>query len=84
MLLTLFLTGIRILTAQTQGKDMKMLGEEGNTYRTSWTFSSTLNYLKQYNKIHNLNVLLGQEAQKATDESAYMSNSNLPGEILYF
>jgi len=68
---------------QPQGKDMKMLGEEGNTYRTLWTFTNTLNYLKQYNDVHNLNVLLGQEAQKATDESAYMSNSNFPSEIVF-
>lgn len=68
---------------QPQGKDMKMLGEEGNTYRTLWTWTNTVNYLKTFNNTHNLNVLLGHEAQKATHEEAYMSNSNFPSEIVF-
>jgi len=67
---------------QPQGADMNMLGEEGNNYRTLWTWTNTLNYIKSFDK-HNLNVLLGQEAQKARDENAYLAASNFPVDLVF-
>jgi TonB-linked SusC/RagA family outer membrane protein len=67
---------------QPQGADMKMMGEEGNNYRTMWTWTNTLNYLKTFGN-SNVNVLLGQEAQKSHDADAYMSTSNFPVDIVF-
>lgn len=68
---------------QPQGRDEKIVAEEGNSYTTLWTWSNTLNYIKQFGELHNINVLLGQEAQKATYESAYMSNKNFPTDLVF-
>jgi TonB-linked SusC/RagA family outer membrane protein len=67
---------------QPQGADMNMLGEEGNNYRTLWTWTNTLNYVKSIGK-HNFNVLVGQEAQKARDEDAYLAGSNFPVDLVF-
>ena len=60
------------------GANVKILGEEGNTYTTLTTWTNTINYLKTFDSVHHLNVLLGQEAQKATENNAYMSSQNYP------
>ena len=67
---------------QPQGADMNMLGEEGNNYRSLWTWTNTLNYLKSMGD-HNINVLLGQEAQKSRDEDSYLAGSNFPVDIVF-
>jgi TonB-linked SusC/RagA family outer membrane protein len=67
---------------QPQGADMNMLGEEGNDYRALWTWTNTLNYIKSIGN-HNLNILVGQEAQKARDESAYLAGSNFPVDLVF-
>ncbi len=67
---------------QPQGADMNMLGEEGNNYRTLWTWTNTLNYVKSIGN-HNFNVMLGQEAQKARDEEAYLAGTNFPVDIVF-
>jgi TonB-linked SusC/RagA family outer membrane protein len=67
---------------QPQGNDMGMLGEEGNRYRTLWTWTNTLNYTKSFGS-HNLNLLIGEETQFANDDDAYMSTSNYPTDAVY-
>ena len=67
---------------QPQGAEMNMLGEEGNNYRTLWTWTNTVNYVKIFGK-HNLNLLVGQEAQKSRDEDAYLAGSNFPVDIVF-
>jgi TonB-linked SusC/RagA family outer membrane protein len=67
---------------QPQGADMNMLGEEGNNYRTLWTWTNTVNYIKSFDK-HNLNILVGQEVQKSRDEDAYLAGTNFPVDIVF-
>jgi TonB-linked SusC/RagA family outer membrane protein len=62
---------------QPQGSEMKMLGEEGNDYVALWTWTNTLNWIKSLG-LNHINLMLGQEAQKATEESAYLAGSNYP------
>jgi TonB-linked SusC/RagA family outer membrane protein len=62
---------------QPQGNDMNMLGEEGNTNTTLWTWTNTLNWMKTY-KSHHLNILLGQELQQANEDISRLSGSNYP------
>jgi len=63
---------------QPQGKDMRGMGENANTTRTLMSITNTLNYLKIFNKVHNLNVMLGQEAQYTYYKRAYLAGSNYP------
>ena len=66
---------------QPQGSDMNMMGEEGNIYTTMWTWTNTLNYIHAFGN-HHLNVMIGQEAQKATEENAYLAGSNYPSDVV--
>lgn len=63
---------------QPQGKDMRGMGEQGTTTRTLLTITNTLNYIKTFDEVHNLNLMIGQEAQKTKDNSSYLSASNYP------
>lgn len=67
---------------QPQGADMNMLGEQGNNYRSLWTWTNTVNYIKSAGD-HNINVLVGQEAQKSRDEDAYLAGTNFPVDIVF-
>jgi TonB-linked SusC/RagA family outer membrane protein len=62
---------------QPQGNDMGMLGEEGNTYETLWTWTNTLNWIKSLG-VNHVNLLLGQEMQYANEDEAYLAASNYP------
>ena len=68
---------------QPQGADMKMLGEQGNLYNTLWTWSNTLNYIKTFEGGHDVNVLLGQEVQKNTQDDAYLAGTNFPSDRVF-
>ncbi len=65
---------------QPQGKDMRGMGEDSNNYNIHLSITNTLNYIKTFNKLHNLNVMLGQEAQKTILKQAYLAGSNYPVE----
>ena len=65
---------------QPQGKDMRGMGEDSNNYNIHLSITNTLNYIKTFNKVHNLNVMLGQEAQKTILKQAYLAGSNYPVE----
>ena len=65
---------------QPQGKDMRGMGEDSNNYNIHLSITNTLNYIKTFNKVHNLNVMLGQEAQKTILKAAYLAGSNYPVE----
>ena len=67
---------------QPQGADMGMLGEKGYNTRSLWTITNTLNWVKSFEQ-HNLNVLLGQEAQRAHDDEDYLAGSNFPSMYLF-
>lgn len=65
---------------QPQGKDYRGMGENSNTTRTLMSITNTLNYIKTFNNLHNLNVMLGQEAQYTYYKRAYLAGSNYPVE----
>ncbi|MDR1203179.1 MAG: TonB-dependent receptor [Tannerellaceae bacterium] len=67
---------------QPQGNDMNMLGEEGNSYQTLWTWTNTLNWIHTFGS-HNINVLIGQEMQKAHLDEAYLAGSNYPTDLVH-
>lgn len=56
------------------------MGEDSNNYNIHLSITNTLNYIKTFNKVHNLNVMLGQEAQKTILKQAYLAGSNYPVE----
>ena len=62
---------------QPQGNDMNMFGEEGNSYLSLWTWTNTLNWMYSFNS-QNINILFGQEMQKAHLDESYLSGSNYP------
>ena len=63
---------------QPQGLDMRGMGEDANNYNIHLSITNTLNYIKTFNQVHNLNVMLGQEAQKTVLKRAYLAGSNYP------
>lgn len=63
---------------QPQGQDMNGMGENANNSNIHMQVTNTLNWLKTFNNVHNLNVLLGQEAQKTWTKRAYLAASNYP------
>jgi TonB-linked SusC/RagA family outer membrane protein len=65
---------------QPQGEEMRGMGEDSNNYNIHLSITNTLNYIKTFNNVHNLNVMLGQEAQKTIQKVAYLSGSNYPVE----
>ena len=65
---------------QPQGNEMRGMGENSNTTRTLMSITNTLNYIKTFNKLHNVNIMLGQEAQYTYYKRAYLASSNYPVE----
>lgn len=63
---------------QPQGADMRGMGEQGTTTLTILSITNTLNYVKTFNEKHNMNLLIGQEAQKTKDNGSYLAASNYP------
>lgn len=62
----------------SQGKDQNGMGENGTTTRMMFTITNTLNYLKTFNDVHNVNLMLGQEGQRRNFKYAYLSGNNYP------
>lgn len=67
---------------QPQGEEMNGMGENANTTRLLLNITNTLNYVKTFDDVHNLNILLGQEGQKKLYKNAYLAGSNYPVEDL--
>ena len=65
---------------QPQGQEMRGMGENSKNYNIHLSITNTLNYIKTFNRVHNLNVMLGQEAQKTILKQAYLAGSNYPVE----
>jgi TonB-linked SusC/RagA family outer membrane protein len=65
-----------------QGADMNGFGENANTTRMLLTVTNTLNYIKTFDRVHHLNLLLGQEGQRKNYKRAYLAGSNYPVEDL--
>ena len=65
---------------QPQGNDMNGMGENSNNSNIHMQITNTLNWIKTFNMVHNVNVMLGQEAQKRWLKQAYLAGSNYPVE----
>lgn len=65
---------------QPQGLEMNGMGENSNNSNIHMQITNTLNWIKTFNQVHNLNVMLGQEAQKRWLKQAYLASSNYPVE----
>lgn len=65
-----------------QGEEMNGMGENSNTTKILLTITNTLNYLKTFNDVHHLNLMLGQEGQSKNYKMAYLSGSDYPVEDL--
>jgi len=63
---------------QPQGNDMNGMGENSNSYNVHLQTTNTLNWIRTFNGVHNVNVMLGQEAQKTWLKEAYLAGSNYP------
>lgn len=63
---------------QPQGKDMNGMGENSNNTNVHLQITNTVNWIKTFNNAHNLNLMLGQEAQKTYLKQAYLAASNYP------
>ena len=63
---------------QPQGRSMNGMGENNTTIHTLMSITNTLNYLKTFNMKHNVNIMLGQEAQYTYQKNAYLAGSNYP------
>ena len=61
-----------------QGKDMNGMGENSNNTNVHLQITNTVNWIKTFNNAHNLNLMLGQEAQKTWLKQAYLAASNYP------
>lgn len=61
-----------------QGVSINGYGANFHNTRTLLTITNTLNYIKEFNEKHHLNVLVGQEGQKTSISRADMENSNFP------
>lgn len=59
-----------------QGAEQNGFGENATTTRLLLTITNTLNYLKTFNDVHHLNLMIGQEGQKKNYKQAYLAGSN--------
>lgn len=62
------------------GETYKGFAEESQLRKTTWIATNTLNYKKSLMEAHNLDVLMGQEAQKTLEVSSVISNSEFPND----
>lgn len=57
-----------------------MQGERNQERATTLSITNTVNFNRSFNEVHNLNVLVGQEAQKITFKNIYTVASNYPSD----
>lgn len=57
-----------------------MQGEKNQERATTLSITNTANFNRSFNEVHNLNVLLGQEAQKISFKNIYTVASNYPSD----
>ncbi|MDH6356936.1 TonB-dependent receptor [Parabacteroides sp. PF5-9] len=65
-----------------QYSDSGLLGQRNNERATTYQITNTLNFNRTFNTIHNVNVLLGQEAQKVAYKRLYASASGYPSDAV--
>lgn len=65
-----------------QGAEMNGMGENSNISRIMLSITNTLNYVKSFDGIHNLNLMIGQEGQRKAFKNAYLEGTKYPVEDL--
>lgn len=66
-----------------QYSDSGMMGEKNLERATTYSITNTLNFVNTFNEVHNVNVLLGQEAQKVAFNQVYASASGYPSDAVF-
>jgi TonB-linked SusC/RagA family outer membrane protein len=62
--------------------DNGLNGEKYNYRATVYTITNTLNFNRSFNDKHNLNILLGQEAQRVSRTSLEAAATNYPSDVV--
>ncbi len=62
----------------SNGEYYSFSGTKGHREANTYIITNTLNYQKTFNKAHNLNIMLGQEAQKLTISALTASAQGYP------
>lgn len=57
-----------------------MQGERNQERATTLSITNTVNFNRTFNKMHNLNILVGQEAQKVSFKNIYTVANNYPSD----
>ncbi|MBO6622286.1 MAG: TonB-dependent receptor [Balneola sp.] len=60
------------------GRNVGGYAQENEITRLDWTGTQTLNYIDNFNSVHNVEVLLGYEAQQSEQKSFYGYGQNFP------
>jgi TonB-dependent starch-binding outer membrane protein SusC len=71
-------------TTTRQGKKYNGLGIEGTNYASNLTTNNVLQYIKQINKNHNIDVLIGQSYEKYCNRTTYIEGINFPNDYLQY
>ncbi|MFV0272505.1 MAG: TonB-dependent receptor domain-containing protein [Macellibacteroides fermentans] len=66
-----------------QYSDSGMMGEKNLERATTYSITNTLNFVNTFNEVHNVNVLLGQEAQKVAFNQVYAAASGYPSDAVF-
>jgi TonB-linked SusC/RagA family outer membrane protein len=62
----------------SDAQDVNGLGQQADSRRFNWIITNTLRYDNTFNEAHNVNALLGQEAQNFADYYTYLSAQQYP------
>ena len=60
----------------------RIVGFARSQQNLNWLFNQTLNYTRTLGEVHNLNLLLGTEAQKNDFENTVMLANNFPNDVV--
>lgn len=60
-----------------------MLGQRNMERATTMSITNTVNFNRNFNEVHNINVLLGQEVQKVSFRSVYAAASGYPSDTVF-
>lgn len=71
-------------TTTRQGKKYNGLGIEGTNYASNITTNNVLQYIREFNKKHNIDVLIGHSFEKYSNRSTYIEGINFPNDNLQY
>jgi len=71
-------------TTTRQGKKYNGLGIEGTNYASNITVNNVLQYVNEFNKKHNVDILIGQSFEKYSNRTTYIEGINFPNDNLQY